>query len=405
MATSGRQLFEELRARGKEQYRKIYRRHGVGGEQFGVSYGDLKAIAERTKTDHGAALHLWETANHDARVLATMIADPNQADETLLDTWARALDNYPIADAFSWFVGKTAFARQKAAQWSAASEEWVGTVGWNLVSYLAMNDKALGDDFFAPYLATIERDIHGSQNRVRYAMNNALIAIGLCCDGPVTAALAAAERIGKVEVDHGATDCKTPDAVEYIRKARARRGPAKRGSAAKDRRADSMDVEQNLTVEERRDLIEKLRRLPRQLREQVAELSEDELTSRYLEGEWTVAQNVHHLADAHLNAFARMKFALTEERPPIQIYDQDKWAQTPEAASADLEDSLLILEGLHRRWVVLLEALTEEQWQRAGIHPTRGELTVADLLRTYASHGEAHLNQITKTLIARQAAS
>jgi hypothetical protein len=98
----------------------------------------------------------------------------------------------------------------------------VDRAGWHLLGQLAMNDPALPDDFFEPYLTRIERDINAEKNRVPRAMNNALIAIGMRNDALETRALATAKAIGKVHVDHGQTHCKTPDASVYIRKSRER---------------------------------------------------------------------------------------------------------------------------------------------------------------------------------------
>ncbi|MHB1134052.1 MAG: DinB family protein [Chloroflexota bacterium] len=157
-----------------------------------------------------------------------------------------------------------------------------------------------------------------------------------------------------------------------------------------------------LSAEERRQMIARIAALPEQLEAAVGRLSPAQLTSRYLADEWTVAQNVHHLADAHLNAFARIKLMLTAERPSFFAWDQPRWAEMADANGADLADSLAILPAKHRRWVTLLESLGEEQWRRPGLHPERGEMTVDDQLRTYAGHGEAHLQQIAKTLAAGQ---
>ena len=216
-------IVSELEALGSAQTRKIYKRHGIGDNQYGVSYANLKTLKKKIKVDHGAAQHLWTTGNHDARVLAAMIADPKQADEALLDAWAEDLSNYVVTDAFSGFVAKTAFAREKVEQWTDSDEEWKGQAGWNLLSSLAMKDDGTPDDFFEPYLAVIARDIHTRKNRVRYAMNTALISIGTRSDALEQKAVAVAEQIGTVDVDHGETSCKTPDAASYIPKARARK--------------------------------------------------------------------------------------------------------------------------------------------------------------------------------------
>jgi hypothetical protein len=78
---------------------------------------------------------------------------------------------------------------------------------------------SIGDADAAQILATIEKEIHRSADWARYAMNGALIAIGIYKPAVRASAIAAAKRIGKVEVDHGETNCKTPDAAPYIEKA------------------------------------------------------------------------------------------------------------------------------------------------------------------------------------------
>lgn len=217
------QVLAELSALGTEQNRKVYRRHGTGDNLYGVSYADLGKVAKRIKTDHELALDLWASGNHDARVLALMVADPKRVDEATLDAWVRQTGNYTLADALAVFVAKTPFLRAKAEEWSPSEDEWVGTTGWDLVAHLAMQDASLPDAYFEGYLATIERQLHASKNRVRYAMNSALIAIGTRNLALEALALGVAARLGKVVVDHGETGCKTPDAATYIAKARARK--------------------------------------------------------------------------------------------------------------------------------------------------------------------------------------
>ena len=217
------QLLNEMESLGTAQNRKIYARHGVSGEQFGLSFANLKQLQKRIKKDHPLSLALWDTANHDCRILATMIADPSQAGDSLLESWCRALDNYIITDSLAGFAGRTSLARLKAEQWRDDDAEWPGRAGWHMTANLAMKDQDLPDDYFAELLAGIESGIHSRPNRVRDAMNNALIAIGIRNPSLEALALEATSRIGKVEVDHGQTGCKTPDAASYIRRTVARR--------------------------------------------------------------------------------------------------------------------------------------------------------------------------------------
>jgi 3-methyladenine DNA glycosylase AlkD len=206
----------ELKRRGTAQNRKVYRRHGVGENMYGVSFGDLRLLAKQIKTDQDLAVQLWATGNHDARILATLIADPKQFDAKALDAWSKDLSNYVITDQFAGLVARTSYWQKKAEKWHTARGEWIGRAGWNLIGQLALHEPALPDRYFEPYLIEIEQGIHQQKNRVREAMNNALIAIGARTAALQEQALSTAQTIGPVEIDHGETNCKTPDAAKYI---------------------------------------------------------------------------------------------------------------------------------------------------------------------------------------------
>ena len=211
-------LLLELELLGTEQNRKVYRRHGVIGYQFGVSFTNLKRIAKSIGCNTSLAEMLWCSGVHDARVLATMVADGQSVRECLLNRWLADLDNYILTDAFSDLVGRSSFALTKADAWSGSTQEWVGAAGWNLVARLALHDSSLEDSYFLAKLADIEKHIHQRPNRTRYSMNNALIAIGVRNPELEQASLAVSDQIGKVQVNHGETSCKTPDARAYILK-------------------------------------------------------------------------------------------------------------------------------------------------------------------------------------------
>lgn len=155
-----------------------------------------------------------------------------------------------------------------------------------------------------------------------------------------------------------------------------------------------------MNATERQAMIAQIRQLPAQIEALVEGLSEAELGTHFLAGEWTVAQNVHHLADSHMNSYVRCKLMATEDRPSLKPYDQDKWAALPDASSTDVSTSLALLAGLHARWAIFWENLDDDMWARTGSHLSGNVVTLEYQLRLYVDHGHAHIDQITRTLAA-----
>lgn len=157
-----------------------------------------------------------------------------------------------------------------------------------------------------------------------------------------------------------------------------------------------------LTDAQRQACIDQIRQLPSQIAELVRDLTPEQLSAHPLPGEWSVAQNVHHLADSHMNSYIRCKLILTEENPTLKPYDQDAWAALPDAQSADVSASLTLLAQLHARWVLFWEDLPADAWARTGFHPENGPVTLETQLQSYTDHGLAHVDQITRTLAAEE---
>jgi uncharacterized damage-inducible protein DinB len=142
--------------------------------------------------------------------------------------------------------------------------------------------------------------------------------------------------------------------------------------------------------------IEEIANTPAQVRAAVAGLSPEQLDTPYREKGWTVRQVVHHLPDSHLNAYTRIKLALTEDEPTIKPYEEARWAELPDARSGPIEMSLDLLEGLHHRWVLLLRQLQPADFERRFRHPEQGRsLTLNEVVAMYAWHGRHHVAHIT----------
>jgi 3-methyladenine DNA glycosylase AlkD len=228
-----RQVMSRLEKLGTDIYKKTWPRHGVKPPLFGVKYADLYALQKRLGTDHALALQLFDTENHDARILATLIVDRDAVTSGQLDAWIRVADNPILNDAVSGVASGSPHACKKADAWRKVKGEWKSAAGWNVVSGLAAPETGVPDEWLAARLDEIERGIENAPNRTRHCMNHALISIGGHRQALQKKAVAAAKRIGKVEVDHGNTSCKTPAAVPYIEKMAKRTAARKKKTAAK----------------------------------------------------------------------------------------------------------------------------------------------------------------------------
>lgn len=137
--------------------------------------------------------------------------------------------------------------------------------------------------------------------------------------------------------------------------------------------------------------------LPHLLNAVTKDLTENQLDTPYRPEGWTIRQVVHHLADSHINSHVRYRLALTEDNPSILPYLEAQWALLEDAKHSPIEPSLMLLEGLHQRWVVLMNSMSADDFQRTFYHPGRGRtLTLSMNTGLYAWHGKHHVAHITR---------
>ncbi|MDB4915667.1 MAG: DinB-like domain protein [Gemmatimonadetes bacterium] len=151
----------------------------------------------------------------------------------------------------------------------------------------------------------------------------------------------------------------------------------------------------SLTADERRAAIDAIAAAPRQLRAAVHGLTDSQLDTPYRPDGWTVRQLVHHVADSHMNAYARFRLALTEDNPTIKPYEEAKWAELEDARFLPVLVSLDLLDNMHERLVVLLKATPDDAFARTLSHPENGPMTVDALLNVYSWHGRHHTAHVT----------
>jgi len=217
-----KEMMAELEKRGSEQTRKTFRRHGAPESMFGVKVGDMKVLMKKAGKDHALALQLWDTGNADAMYLAGLMADAQQITAKELERWAKSatwgmLSEYSVAGVAADSPHGPALARK----WIDDKQEKVASAGWNtwsgVVSVRA--DPELDLKELELLLARVEKQVQAEKRqRVRYTMNGFVIAVG-CYVVPLRKrALAAAKKIGPVEVDMGDTDCRVHVASAMIEK-------------------------------------------------------------------------------------------------------------------------------------------------------------------------------------------
>jgi hypothetical protein len=149
-----------------------------------------------------------------------------------------------------------------------------------------------------------------------------------------------------------------------------------------------------LDARERADLIAVIEQAPARFRSLVSDLTDAQLDTPYRPGGWTIRQVVHHVPDSHMNAYVRMKLAVTEDAPAIRTYEEARWAELPEARSAPIGMSLALLDALHTRWVAFLRALPDTDFSRPFVHPQWGRVSIDEAIVMYSWHCRHHAAHI-----------
>lgn len=155
----------------------------VAKKAFGVSAPVLKTFAKdikkQTENRHGLALELWETGIQEARIIAYLIDNPSEVSEKQMESWVKDFDNWAICDGTCGHLFcRTAFAYEKAFEWSRREDEFVKRAGIVLMAWLAVHDKKAADEKIARFLPVLETNSNDERNFIRKAVNWSLRQIG-----------------------------------------------------------------------------------------------------------------------------------------------------------------------------------------------------------------------------------
>jgi 3-methyladenine DNA glycosylase AlkD len=230
------EIVAEMKPLAKESYKRILLNHGIREPVLGVSVEEMKKIQKRIKRDYQLALDLYATGIYDAMYLAGLIADDAKMTKKDLERWVDHSHGHSLSGStVAWVAAESKHGRELALEWIDSKKETVAIAGWStLASLVRIKDDAdLDLAEIRKLLERVAKTIQAQPNRVREAMNNFMIAVGTHVAPLSREAIKTAEKIGKVPVDVGNTDCKIPYAPDYIRKAEARGAIGKKRKTAK----------------------------------------------------------------------------------------------------------------------------------------------------------------------------
>lgn len=210
-----------LKKYGDPQTKKTHISHGAKEPLYGVKVGDLKKILKLTGKNHELSLQLFATGNSDAMYLAGLMADEKRITKEQLTDWVEKAYWYYLSEyAVPWVTAETDFGFELGLEWIESDKEHIASAGWaTLSSFASINtDESLDLQTYSELLDYVSKKIHLSQNRVKYTMNNFVIATGCFISALCPKALRIAGEICKVTVNMNGTSCKVPLAETYIQK-------------------------------------------------------------------------------------------------------------------------------------------------------------------------------------------
>lgn len=215
-----------LSEKGNDSFKKIYLSHGAREPLFGVKMGDLRTLAKKIGIDHPLALELYATGNSDAMMLAIMIVDPQQVDETLLDRWVSLaywdmLSERGIAELAS----STANAWQMAEKWIQSKDEMTACAGYSIymILFTRIDNSLIDIEKVKAMLLSMSNRIQHEMPHLQYAMNNCLIMAGIHIDPIYEFCLELANSIGYVKPTVAINNCNIQSAGDYLLRYRGKK--------------------------------------------------------------------------------------------------------------------------------------------------------------------------------------
>ena len=164
-------------------------------DALGVSIPSIRALAKRAGRDQRLAEALWRTRIHEARILATHVADPSAIGDRVAERWVRDLDSWDLGDAAADLFAATPTRDEKIRAWAERDEPFVKRCAFAMIARMAVSDRGASDAAFVAWFPLIERAAVDERNEVKKGVSWALRQIGKRDPVLYRAAIAEAERI------------------------------------------------------------------------------------------------------------------------------------------------------------------------------------------------------------------
>ena len=172
-------------------------RYGIDApKSYGVSVANIRKLAKITGRNHEFAMALWETGWYEARMLASMVDEPERVTPSQMDKWCKDFDNWGICDTVCFHLfDRSPHAYKKVEQWAKRRDEFVRRGAFALMASLALHDKEAGDERFTKWFPIIEEGANDERNFVKKGVSWALRALGKRNPKLKSAAITLAQRL------------------------------------------------------------------------------------------------------------------------------------------------------------------------------------------------------------------
>ncbi|MGN6509515.1 MAG: DNA alkylation repair protein [Chitinophaga sp.] len=210
-----KETLAELKALGNEKLRQQNKKRGADDNQFGVKLGDIRKIADKIKANHELALALWETANMEARLLATLLVNPKKLSPAETDKMVRDATIPQVADWLNAYVVKEHPANEELRKkWMQSKDRMAARAGWSLTAgRVARAPEGLD---LPALLDRIEIEMPKAAPETQWTMNTALAQIGIYFPEHRKRALAIGEKLGIYRDYPVSKGCTSPFAPIWI---------------------------------------------------------------------------------------------------------------------------------------------------------------------------------------------